>query len=390
MPAPIVLHVASDPITLARLVKPLANRQRKAGWTVRFASGPGDHQRSLTHAGFEATTLPLSRRSSPWAAARATLRLRRLLARERPAVVHVHNPAAALPVRLASRGGRRHKVLYHLRGSLWDSPRRLDRLLFTVSEAIAARYTDYALTLNRLDAEELVTRGLLPRDRVHSVGCGGSGVNLAEYRRSDSTIGRGRAFRRSWRVAEDAVVVGFVGRVVQEKGVLELVEAARLAQIRVPALRLVIVGPTLPSDRDQRTALRLAEMTRELPMLALAGHQDDVPGVLAALDILALPSHREGFGMVLAEASAMEVPVISSATRGATEAVAHGETGLVVPIGDVPRLAEAVAALAEDASLRSRLGAAGRRRAEAQFGEAAVCGRIAAAYGRLLPGAPVW
>ena len=188
MPAPIVLHVASDPITLARLVKPLANRQRKAGWTVRFASGPGDHQRALTHSGFEATTLPLSRRSSPWAAARATLRLRRLLARERPAVVHVHNPAAALPVRLASGGGRRHKVLYHLRGSLWDSPRLLDRLLFTVSEAIAARYTDYALTLNRLDAEELVTRGLLPRDRVHSVGCGGSGVDLAEYRRSDSTI----------------------------------------------------------------------------------------------------------------------------------------------------------------------------------------------------------
>ena len=94
--------------------------------------------------------------------------------------------------------------------------------------------------------------------------------------------------------------------------------------------------------------------------------------------------------MVLAEASAMEVPVISSATRGATEAVAHGETGLVVPIGDIPRLAEVLTTLAEDAALRSRLGAAGRRRAEAQFGEDAVCGRIAAAYGRLLPGAPGW
>ena len=111
--------------------------------------------------------------------------------------------------------------------------------------------------------------------------------------------------------------MGFIGRVVQEKGVLELVEAARLAQGRVPALRLAIVGPTLPSDRDQRTARKVEEMARELPMLVLAGHQDDVPGILAAFDVLALPSHREGFGMVLAEASAMEVPVITTATRSA-------------------------------------------------------------------------
>jgi glycosyltransferase involved in cell wall biosynthesis len=390
MPEPIVLHVASDPITLARLVKPLATRQRKAGWAVRFASGPGEHQRALVDAGFEVRKLPFSRRASPWAAVRATVQFRGLLEREPPTIVHVHNAAAALPVMLASGRRRRHKVLYHVRGSLWDTPRTVDRLLFTLSESVAARYADYALTLNQLDAEELVARGLLPRERVQSLGCGGSGVDLAEYRRSDSAIGRGRAFRKSWDVAEDAVVVGFIGRVVQEKGVLELVEAARLAQGRVPALRLAIVGPTLPSDRDQRTARSVAEMARELPMLVLAGHQDDVPGVLAAFDILALPSHREGFGMVLAEASAMEVPVISTATRGATEAVAHGETGVVVPIRDVPRLAEAVTTLAEDAALRSRLGAAGRRRAEAQFGEAAVCGRIAGAYGRLLPGAPKW
>ena len=113
--------------------------------------------------------------------------------------------------------------------------------------------------------------------------------------------------------------------------------------------------------------------------------RDDAPALLAAMDVVALPSWREGFGMALAEAGAMGLPVVGTSTPGGKQAIVHGQTGLLVPLRRPDLLAGALAAVLSQPRLARRLGAAGRLRAQTDFAQAQSIARQLAVYRRLLP-----
>lgn len=171
-------------------------------------------------------------------------------------------------------------------------------------------------------------------------------------------------------------MVGFVGRLVREKGVLELLSAVGNRR----GLKLWLIGP------DERGAKRDALEPRALTAVENVrwlGLQRDMPPLYAAMDVLALPSYREGFPRTLLEASAMERPVVATAIRGCREAVSTRETGLLVPPARPADLRSALDALLGDAARRRALGRAARIRARALFDERAVFDRIALAYREL-------
>ena len=107
----------------------------------------------------------------------------------------------------------------------------------------------------------------------------------------------------------------------------------------------------------------------------LLGHRQDVPDLLRAADIFTLPSHREGMPRSIIEAMMVGLPVIATDIRGAREEVVMGETGLLVPVANKDALAGAIRELSADAALRSRMGAAGRRRALELYDESKVIAR---------------
>jgi 2-deoxystreptamine N-acetyl-D-glucosaminyltransferase/2-deoxystreptamine glucosyltransferase len=155
----------------------------------------------------------------------------------------------------------------------------------------------------------------------------------------------------------------FAGRLSPEKGILELVEATR-------GLRLVVAGDGPLRDRVPG-ALGMLPHDQLLPLYERAA-------------IVACPSHREGFGVVCAEAMAYGRPVVASGVGGLRDLVVDGETGLVVPPGDVTALRAALLRLLGDAELRRRLGAAGRERARDRLAWTAVAEATIAAYERAL------
>jgi glycosyltransferase involved in cell wall biosynthesis len=109
-----------------------------------------------------------------------------------------------------------------------------------------------------------------------------------------------------------------------------------------------------------------------------------MPAVYRILDLLVLPTYREGFGAALLEASAMELPVVATRIPGCVDAVREGETGLLVPARDAEALTAAIRRYLDDADLRRRHGAAGRRRARQDFDPAQVRGALFQVYLRLL------
>jgi glycosyltransferase involved in cell wall biosynthesis len=135
-----------------------------------------------------------------------------------------------------------------------------------------------------------------------------------------------------------------------------------------PRARLVIVGSDYPEGSG--TSRELADFARSLGVadnLTMAGHRNDVPALLAASDVFALPSYEEPFGLVFAEAMAMKRPVVALSNGGTPEVVEHGKSGLLSAPGDAEGLAQNLVTLLADPSLRARMGEYGRGRVERDF-----------------------
>lgn len=198
-----------------------------------------------------------------------------------------------------------------------------------------------------------------------------NGFHAESYR----TVPDGAPFRAKFGIGEAPLVL-FAGRLASNKGLPTLLDA--FAKLRTGA-RLVLAG------QDQGWRARLEAQARALGMgerVVFTGHLDDATyrSGLAAADVLALPSEWEAFGIVLAEAMACGTPCVGTAVGGAPDVIIDGETGLLVPYGDVDALATALGRVLGDEALAARMGAAGRERAMREYSWDAVVERTLGVY----------
>jgi glycosyltransferase involved in cell wall biosynthesis len=185
---------------------------------------------------------------------------------------------------------------------------------------------------------------------------------------------------------EGCCTVALVGRMLRSKGVLDAVAAVRMLRAQGLAVDLLLAGAADPDSRVSLSEGELTELARE-PGIAWSGHVKDVREVWRRAAIALLPSsYGEGVPKALLEAASCGRPIIASDMPGCRDVVVDGETGLLVPPADVPALAAAIRSLAADPQARARMGAAGRARVVAEFGEAAVAEQTLALMGRALAG----
>jgi len=165
--------------------------------------------------------------------------------------------------------------------------------------------------------------------------------------------------------AQDAVVVGVVGRLQRWKRVELAVQALPGILNHVPGARLRVIGGTSPGLDDDYPAEIEAEARRlgVAHALQMTGHVDDAAAAIRGLDVLVHPAHDEPFGLVLVEAMAAGVPVVAAREGGPLEIVRPGVDGLLIDVTDPAVMAGAVVGLVRDPALRSAMGAAGRARA---------------------------
>ena len=293
----------------------------------------------------------------PVALTRATAGLIPLLRRERPDVVHAHNPGAGVAAALARRLARVDTAIvttYH--GVM---PGRLGR----ASKVLAAT-SDVVVAVAPAATEALVELGL-PRERSATV------LNAVEpvARRSAPDV-------RAEFGAEDAELVVTVGRYAPEKNhALLLAALARLADRR-PRLRGLLVGVGELEDELRAEVGRLGLDGR----VTVTGERADAIDLTAAADVFALSSDWEGLPLAILEALALGTPVVSTRVGGIPDAVRHEETGLLVPPRDPEALAAALERVLDDAALREHLSRSGRAFAAAELGEAAMAERYLEIY----------
>ncbi|MGC4121296.1 MAG: glycosyltransferase family 4 protein [Myxococcales bacterium] len=368
-PAPSVcrlLHVTTVPSTLTFLTGQAAFL-RPRGFEVLAVSSPGDElERFGAAEGVTCFAVPMARRISPFEDLVALARLFKLFRRLKPDIVDAHTPKAGLLGILAAWLAGVPVRVYHLHGLRFLTVHGLRRHLLVAAERVAGGLATQVLCVSRSYAE-LTSRYRLAPDRKVGVLLAGSinGVDTRAFRPPGSREER-RAARRALGVPEDARVVGFVGRLARDKGIVELAEAWQRLREELPDAHLVLVGPYEEGDPVPQPVL--TQLLSD-PRVTMAGLRADAARCYQAFDVLALPTYREGLGMASLEAAATAVPVVSTRVPGCTDAIVDGVTGTLVPPRDERELARALRAYLEDPALRRRHGAAARRRVVQEFGQ---------------------
>ncbi|PTW46458.1 glycosyltransferase involved in cell wall biosynthesis [Sphingomonas faeni] len=190
-------------------------------------------------------------------------------------------------------------------------------------------------------------------------------------------------------VAEDVPLIGWLGRLDPKKRVEDFIEAAALVHARHPRARFVVIGGPDAFIPEYAAALRNRAHALGLDTaLTFLGDRDDVPDLLAALDIFVWLSRGEGMPHVIAEAGAARLPVIATRDNGSEQQIVDGVSGLFVPHEDPPSVASAITKLLEDPALRTRLGTALRAKVDSEYAVAAVGPRWEALFAEVLSDRP--
>lgn len=200
-----------------------------------------------------------------------------------------------------------------------------------------------------------------------------------DYRTDSSTV------RSEFGITPGDPLLVCVARVFRPKGQANLIRALASLRSELPNLKLMVVGQDYPPGTHHSQELRA--LARELGVadnVVFTGLRTDVARLIAASDILAMPSFEEPFGLVYAEAMAMKRPVIALDNGGTPEVVEHGKSGLLSPNDDIPALAANIRRLVSDPELRSRMGEYGREQVEARFVPKRLAADVARIYDELL------
>lgn len=382
MPRPIkILHVTAVDATVKAFLLPLIDRLIEQGYHVEVTCSNGPGVPDLEFRGYTVHKIDIKRKISPVSNLRSLWQLYRLMREQRFDIVHVHTPVAAALGRLAAWAARVPVIIYTVHGFYFhEHMPAWKRRPIIWAEKFLGCITDVVFTASQEDAATAVKEAICSKDKLTWIG---NGVNIRRFSPEPGVNGT----RSTFGLDPRDKVVGFVGRLVGEKGLKELLEAMSEVIKVVPEAKLLLVGDTLDSDRDTKTKQAFSSLLARNGLAAhvlFTGFIEDIPRVMKAIDVFVLPSYREGLPVSVMEAMASGRPVVATDIRGCREEVVPGSTGLLVPVKDPAALASAITIILSDPELAARMGAAGRRRAAELFDERFALDKQVKAYARIV------
>jgi glycosyltransferase involved in cell wall biosynthesis len=342
----------------------------KHGWDVHVVSAPGPALDQLrANAGITAHALPMKRNVSPFADLRSLLRWVRLLVRVRPDVVSVGTPKAALLGGLAGLLTRVPVRIYHLRGLRFETTSSLQRRLLVAAEHLTIAASHIVLAVSSSLRDQLIDLSMVTGHKIVVLGRGSSnGVDLELFDRRAFAERDLITLRNDLGLHHGVPVIGFVGRLTADKGLEVLARACSVMTFKNVDYQLLIVGSI--DDESGQAGLSLLGRVGRPPIVT--GHVRQTNIYFQLMDVLCLPTLREGFPNVILEAGASSLASVSTDATGAVDSIIHGETGLTVPSRDSDALAAALIDLLTNEAKRLKMGENARKFVSKSFDRVAV------------------
>ncbi|TCO60250.1 glycosyltransferase family 4 protein [Caldanaerobacter subterraneus] len=361
---PKILQVSAVDYTVKNLLLPLIDRLKKEGFIVEIACSEGKESKELEKRGYVFKYVKIDRKISPISNIKSIINLYKIMRDGKYDVVHVHTPVAGVLARIAAKLARIPVVIYTAHGFYFhENMSFLSYKLFATIEKIMGKYfTDYIFTQSQEDYKLALDLKIIDKDRIAWIN---NGVDLNKFNPENIKIDI-KSYKENLGITVDSKVICFIGRLVEEKGILDLLEAFKYLIKEYNNLYLMIIGDASLDERDKETKQKIKSYlddTKLRERIILTGFRDDIPELLKISDIFVLPSYREGMPRSIIEAMAMGKPVVATNIRGCREEVVHGETGFLVSVSSPKEIYEAIKRLVDNDELIAEMGAKGRKRA---------------------------
>lgn len=296
----------------------------------------------------------MTRAITPLMDARAVWKLYNYFKKEKPLIVHTHTPKAGivgmLAAKLAGVPLRLHTVAGLPLMETSGNKRKLLNFVEKLTYSLATKIYPNSRGLRDI----ILNDGFAPEEKLKVLGKGSSnGIDTAYFDPSAFVKEDKQKIRQELKIPEKDLVFIFIGRLVSEKGINELVVAFKRLQERKPELSLLLVGP-FEKELDPLSEESM-QTIEEHPKIFTTGYQADVRPYFAVSDLLAFPSYREGFPNVVMQAGAMGLASIVSNINGCNEIIVEGKNGMIIPVKDEGALFIAMQLIAQNDDYRIRL-----------------------------------
>lgn len=338
----------------------------RAGFEVIFLASPGaEMERFAAAESVQVVPVPIAREIAIWADIRSLWTLTMVLRRLRPTITNFGTPKAGLLGNIAAKITSIPCRVYTLHGLRFETAQGWKQRVLMMTERIACKSAHRVVCVSPSLRQRAIDFGLVTPDKAAVLANGTcNGVDVDRFLPTAENLRRAEELRRGLNLPKDVPVIGFVGRFTRDKGIPELVKAYQKLRSKYPELRLLLVGDF--EEGDPVPEVVQTEITHDAQIVR-PGFVADTSPYYHLMDVLVLPTYREGFPSAPLEAQAAGKAVATTNATGAIDSVVDGVTGILVPVGDADGLAAALDKLLIDPELCARMGRDGRERIERDF-----------------------
>jgi len=338
---PKLVRITTVPVSMMVLLKGQLKFMKQNGFDVTMISNEGPEIEQLTaQENCPHIAITLTRKITPFTDLISLIKLTLLLRKIKPDIVHTHTPKAGLIGMWAAKLAGVTIRLHTIAGLPWvESRGMIRRLLIAVEKLTAFAATN--VFPNSFVQRDFLLQNEIAKNKMKVIGNGSSnGIDTDYFSTNLGIENQAKAIRIQERIHEEACVWIFVGRIVRDKGITELIDAFLEIQIQFPEDRLLLLGDQEP-HLDPLDEKYVQLLTSHHAIIS-CGFQKDIRPYLAASQVLVFPSYREGFPNVPMQAGAMGCALILSDINGCNEIVNHGKDGWLVSVKNVSALTAAM------------------------------------------------
>ena len=348
---PKLLRITTVPISLHKLLQGQANFMQKNGFEVLLASAKGKEIEQIEkETGLNVKTLSFTRKISPFTDLSALWQTYRFIKKEKPTIVHTHTPKAGIVGMLAAKLAGVPIRLHTVAGMPLMEAKGIKRKILNFVEKLTYKAATKVYP-NSYGLQEIIIQNHLAKPEKLKVIANGSsnGIDTQYFSTSYFTEADRNELKAQLNISPDDFVFIFVGRLVGDKGINELVEAFKSLPKDYSDSKLLLVGNEEP-ELDPLKKETQKEI-RQNPNIITTGWVEDVRPYFAIADALVFPSYREGFPNVVLQAGAMELPSVVTDINGCNEIITNEHNGLIIPPKNTIELQKAMEKILTDKGL---------------------------------------
>ena len=347
-----LVRITTVPISLEKLLENQA-RFFKTFYSVTLVSSQKEQlQRLAKEQGVNYFSLEMTRKITPLHDLRCLLQLIRFLRKDKPHIVHTHTPKAGIVGMLAAFIAGVPLRMHTVAGLPLMEAKGLKKSILYAVERLTYRCATHVYPNARGLMDFIQEKKLAGKTPLKCIGNGSSnGIDLTYFNPERVSKEQEMSFREKWNISKNDFVFLFIGRLVGDKGVNELVAAFEQLANKIPNAKLLMVGPQEPT-LDPLKQVTIASIEKN-PKIVSTAYQQDVRPFLKMAQVFVFPSYREGFPNVVLQAGAMGIPCIVSDINGCNEIIENEVNGLIVPPKSIQPLSEKMYSLYKDPEKRA-------------------------------------